>query len=114
MSMGISPAAKRAFTIREATAAMADASRRQLLDRLREKTGLTLNELCEGHDMSRQAVSEEYFTSYLKTPTTGQNPLPHQMTNHCGDSYLKVISNFLMAPINHIGWQAHRRLRNTS
>jgi DNA-binding transcriptional ArsR family regulator len=38
--------------------ALADASRRQLLDRLRKKKGLTLNELCEGHDMSRQAVTK--------------------------------------------------------
>jgi len=38
--------------------ALADASRRQLLDRLREKNGLTLHELCEGHDMSRQAVTK--------------------------------------------------------
>ena len=36
--------------------ALADASRRQLLDRLRSKQGLTLGELCKGHDMSRQAV----------------------------------------------------------
>jgi len=36
--------------------ALADASRRQLLDRLRQQGGLTLGELCEGHDMSRQAV----------------------------------------------------------
>ena len=38
--------------------ALADASRRALLDRLRTKGGLTLNELCEGHDMSRQAVTK--------------------------------------------------------
>jgi DNA-binding transcriptional ArsR family regulator len=38
--------------------ALADSSRRQLLDRLREKGGLTLGELCEGHDMSRQAVTK--------------------------------------------------------
>jgi DNA-binding transcriptional ArsR family regulator len=38
--------------------ALADASRRKLLDRLRKKAGLTLNELCEGHDMSRQAVTK--------------------------------------------------------
>ena len=37
--------------------ALANASRRQLLDRLREKSGLTLGELCEGHDMSLQARS---------------------------------------------------------
>ena len=38
--------------------ALADASRRRLLDRLRRKNGLTLGELCEGHDMSRQAVTK--------------------------------------------------------
>jgi len=38
--------------------ALADSSRRQLLDRLRKKAGLTLGELCQGHDMSRQAVTK--------------------------------------------------------
>lgn len=38
--------------------ALADSSRRQLLDRLRRKGGLTLGELCEKHDMSRQAVTK--------------------------------------------------------
>src|SRR5581483_9546874 len=38
--------------------ALADASRRQLLDGLRQKNGQTLSELCQGHDMSRQAVTK--------------------------------------------------------
>ena len=38
--------------------ALADASRRQLLDRLHVTGGLTLGELCEKHDMSRQAVTK--------------------------------------------------------
>src|SRR6185437_7961146 len=38
--------------------ALADTSRRQLLDRLRDKNGQTLGELCEGLDMSRQAVTK--------------------------------------------------------
>lgn len=38
--------------------ALSDNSRRQLLDRLHQKNGLTLNELCEGHNMSRQAVTK--------------------------------------------------------
>ena len=38
--------------------ALADASRRDLLDRLRKKNGQTLGELCEDHDMSRQAVTK--------------------------------------------------------
>jgi DNA-binding transcriptional ArsR family regulator len=38
--------------------ALADPSRRKLLDRLRAKNGQTLAALCEGLDMSRQAVSK--------------------------------------------------------
>ena len=38
--------------------ALADSSRRKLLDKLRKKNGLTLGELCEKHDMSRQAVTK--------------------------------------------------------
>jgi DNA-binding transcriptional ArsR family regulator len=38
--------------------ALADESRRQLLDRLHNKNGQTLGELCEGLDMSRQAVTK--------------------------------------------------------
>ena len=38
--------------------ALADPVRRQLLDRLRADNGQTLNALCEGLDISRQAVSK--------------------------------------------------------
>jgi DNA-binding transcriptional ArsR family regulator len=38
--------------------ALADASRRALLDRLHAENGQTLSSLCVGHDMSRQAVSK--------------------------------------------------------
>jgi DNA-binding transcriptional ArsR family regulator len=38
--------------------ALADASRRKLLDRLHRRNGLTLGELCAGIDMSRQAVAK--------------------------------------------------------
>jgi DNA-binding transcriptional ArsR family regulator len=38
--------------------ALADRSRRQLLDRLHGRNGQTLNELCEGVAMTRQAVSK--------------------------------------------------------
>jgi DNA-binding transcriptional ArsR family regulator len=38
--------------------ALADESRRQLLDRLHNKSGQTLGELCEGLAMSRQAVAK--------------------------------------------------------
>ena len=38
--------------------ALADPTRRQLLDMLHERSGLTLNELCEGMNMRRQSVSQ--------------------------------------------------------
>ena len=38
--------------------ALADASRRSLLDRLHASNGQTLNELCEGLAMTRQAVTK--------------------------------------------------------
>ncbi|AIE87317.1 ArsR/SmtB family transcription factor [Fimbriimonas ginsengisoli] len=38
--------------------ALADSTRRELLDRLYREGGLTLGKLCEGMEMSRQAVSK--------------------------------------------------------
>ena len=38
--------------------ALADASRRSLLDRLQTRPGQTLGDLCQGLEMSRQAVSK--------------------------------------------------------
>ncbi len=38
--------------------ALADSSRRQLLDSLHAKNGQTLSELCAGIDMTRQAVTK--------------------------------------------------------
>ena len=38
--------------------ALADPVRRQLLDSLHARNGQSLNELCEGHDMTRQAVTK--------------------------------------------------------
>jgi DNA-binding transcriptional ArsR family regulator len=38
--------------------ALADPSRRELLDSLRERAGQTLGELCQGREMTRQAVTK--------------------------------------------------------
>lgn len=38
--------------------ALADPSRRELLDRLHTKNGLTLSELCQGLEMARQSVTQ--------------------------------------------------------
>lgn len=42
----------------EVSRALADGSRRELLDRLRAENGQTLGDLCERLDMTRQAVSK--------------------------------------------------------
>ena len=46
------------MTLDLAFRALADASRRELLDRLHARSGQTLAELCEGLEMSRQAVTK--------------------------------------------------------
>lgn len=38
--------------------ALADPSRRELIDRLHARNGQTLSELCEGLDMARQSVTQ--------------------------------------------------------
>ena len=43
--------------------ALADASRRSLLDRLHARNGQTLNELCDGLAMTRQAVTKHLVDS---------------------------------------------------
>ena len=45
-------------TIDKVFKALADPSRRQLLDRLHQRGGQTLNELCAGSPMTRQAISQ--------------------------------------------------------
>ena len=66
--------------------ALADESRRALLDRLFERNGQTLGELCEGLRMSRQAVSKHLAilesANLVSTRKTGRkklhflNPVP--------------------------------------
>ncbi|ABS64001.1 regulatory protein ArsR [Parvibaculum lavamentivorans DS-1] len=46
------------MTLDAAFRALADASRRELLDRLYARNGQTLGELCEGLAMTRQAVTK--------------------------------------------------------
>lgn len=46
------------LAVDEVFKALADASRRELLDRLYARNGQTLGELCDGLEMTRQAVSK--------------------------------------------------------
>ena len=67
--------------------ALGNTSRRQLLDRLREKSGLTLGELCEGHDMSLQAVAKHLKlledADLIVTKKWGREKL-HYLKSHTG------------------------------
>jgi DNA-binding transcriptional ArsR family regulator len=73
--------------------ALADASRRELLDRLRADNGQTLNELCARLDMTRQAVSKHLGileeANLVATVRQGReklhylNPMPiHDIAEH--------------------------------
>jgi DNA-binding transcriptional ArsR family regulator len=72
--------------------ALADASRRQLLDRLHQKSGQTLGGLCEHLDMTRQAVTKHLVileeANLIATVWQGReklhylNPVPiHEMAD---------------------------------
>src|SRR5262245_27060772 len=66
--------------------ALADATRRGLLDRLRERNGQTLGELCEGLEMARQSATQHLHVleaaNLISTVRSGReklhylNPVP--------------------------------------
>jgi len=78
--------------------ALADASRRQLLDQLRENSGLTLNELCEGHDISRQAVTRHLAVleeaNLVTTQWRGREKLHYLNTIPINEIYTRWIGKF--------------------
>ncbi|CAB3752234.1 ArsR/SmtB family transcription factor [Paraburkholderia solisilvae] len=59
--------------------ALADASRRLLLDRLHERNGQTLVQLCAGLDMTRQAVAKHLalleYANLISTRRQGREKL---------------------------------------
>jgi DNA-binding transcriptional ArsR family regulator len=78
--------------------ALADVSRRQLLDRLRRKNGLTLGELCEQHDMSRQAVTKHLAlleeANLLATVKQGRKKLHYLNPVPIQEIYMRWIGKF--------------------
>ncbi len=78
--------------------ALADPSRRQLLDRLRGIGGLTLNELCEGHDMSRQAVTKHLAllesANLVISVKRGREKLHYLNAVPINDIYMRWIGKF--------------------
>src|SRR5689334_21304410 len=70
-----------AFSPDDAFRALADPSRRLLLDRLNERNGQTLRELCEGLGMARQSVSKHLAVleaaNLVTTVRRGREKLHH-------------------------------------
>jgi len=78
--------------------ALADPSRRQLLDRLRRQNGQTLGELCEGHDMSRQAVTKHLKlleeANLVATVKRGREKLHYLNPVPINEIYMRWIGKF--------------------
>ena len=78
--------------------ALADASRRDLLDRLRKKSGQTLGEVCEGHDMSRQAVTKHLVlleeANLVATVKQGREKLHYLNPVPIGEIYERWIGKY--------------------
>ena len=96
--------------------ALADASRRSLLDRLHAKNGQTLNELCDGLAMTRQAVTKHLgileAASLVTTLRHGRekrhyiNPVPiHQI----GEHWIRKFERGKLAALSELKRQLEKR-----
>ena len=103
-------------TMDEVFKALADASRRSLLDRLHAKNGQTLGELCEGLDMTRQAVTKHLAileeANLVTTFKQGReklhylNPVPiHQI----GERWIKKFERGKLAALSELKRQLEKR-----
>jgi DNA-binding transcriptional ArsR family regulator len=96
--------------------ALADASRRTLLDRLHARNGQTLNELCDGLDMTRQAVTKHLVileeANLVTTTKHGReklhylNPVPiHQI----GERWIKKFERGKLVALSELKKQLEKR-----
>ena len=96
--------------------ALADASRRSLLDRLHAKNGQTLNDLCNGLAMTRQAVTKHLAileaANLVATLKHGReklhylNPVPiHQI----GERWIKKFERGKLAALSELKRQLENR-----
>src|SRR3984885_11251693 len=103
-------------TMDEVFKALADASRRSLLDRLHAKNGQTLNEMCDGLAMTRQAVTKQLAiledANLVTTYRHGReklhylNPVPiHQI----GDRWIKKFERGKLAALSELKRQLEQR-----
>jgi DNA-binding transcriptional ArsR family regulator len=100
----------------EVFTALADASRRSLLDRLHARNGQTLNELCEGLEMTRQAVTKHLVileeANLVTTIRHGReklhylNPVPiHQI----GERWIRKFERGKLAALSELKRQLEKR-----
>src|SRR5919206_3011163 len=96
--------------------ALADGSRRVLLDRLHARNGQTLNELCDGLAMTRQAVTKHLdileAANLVGTRKHGReklhyiNPVPiHQI----GERWIKKFERGKLAALSELKRQVEKR-----
>ena len=96
--------------------ALADASRRTLLDRLHARNGQTLGELCDGLDMTRQAVTKHLAileeANLVSTHKHGReklhylNPVPiHQI----GERWIKKFERGKLTALAELKKQLEKR-----
>jgi DNA-binding transcriptional ArsR family regulator len=96
--------------------ALADPSRRALLDRLHVRNGQTLNELCDGLAMTRQAVTKHLgileAANLVSTIRHGReklhylNPVPiHQI----GERWIRKFERGKLAALSELKRQLERR-----
>lgn len=96
--------------------ALADASRRALLDRLHARNGQTLSELCDGLDMTRQAVTKHLAileaANLVATIRHGReklhhlNPVPiHQI----GERWIKKFERGKLTALSELKKQLEKR-----
>lgn len=96
--------------------ALADASRRTLLDRLHDQNGQTLGDLCDGLDMTRQAVTKHLVileeANLVTTIKHGReklhylNPVPiHQI----GERWIRKFERGKLAALSELKRQLEKR-----
>ncbi|MDB5631388.1 MAG: Transcriptional regulator ArsR family [Tardiphaga sp.] len=96
--------------------ALADESRRSLLDRLHARNGQTLNDLCDGLDMSRQAVTKHLAileaANLIATLKHGReklhylNPVP---IHEIGERWIKKFDRAKLVALGELKRQLEKR-----
>jgi DNA-binding transcriptional ArsR family regulator len=96
--------------------ALADASRRSLLDRLHARNGQTLNELCDGLAMTRQAVTKHLAileaANLLSTFKNGRERLhyhPPVPIHQIGERWIKKFERGKLAALSELKRQLETR-----